>query len=273
MPKSSERPAQAAVTVQSVKKRFHYDIRRAASVREVFIRLALRRPVLPRETSFSLGEVDLCIRAGEAVALVGRNGSGKSTLLRLIAGIYTATEGQILVRGRVAPVMELGAGFHPELSGKDNIAIYGAVLGISRRELASRVPDILSFAEIRVVPEMPLKHYSSGMQARLALAVALCSEPDILLLDEALSVGDLAFRRKVLDRVRSFHAAGGTVLLVTHDFTEASEVCPRTIWFENGCVRMDGATCAVLEQYGGVRSGYTALPKWPRQDSNLWPRD
>ncbi len=254
MPKSSDSVADAAICLRGVRKRFHYDKRRASSIRQTFIRVILRRPIAPRPTGFRIQSIDLLVRKGEAVALIGGNGAGKSTLLRLIAGIYEFTEGEVRVQGRLAPVLQLGAGFHPELSGLDNVFIYGALLGISRKELADRMKGILEFSEIGDALRMPLKHYSSGMQARLALGVALSSQPDVLMVDEALSVGDESFRKKVLDYLRDFHGRGNTLLFVSHNLRDAGEICPRTIWLEDGRLVMDGETSSVLEEYRRVKT-------------------
>ena len=171
---------------------------------------------------------------GEAVALIGSNGSGKSTALRLIAGIYGPSSGTIRTYGRLTAVIELGAGFHPELTGADNVALYAAVLGSGRKQLAARYDEIVDFAETRDFMDTPLKYYSSGMEARLAFAVAVCLEPDVLLLDEVLAVGDQAFRDRCQDRLRAFHASGGTLILVSHEMDQIQQLCSRAVWLERG---------------------------------------
>ena len=221
-------------------------------MREWFIRRVLRRPLHVRRTEFTLREMNLLVERGEAVALLGRNGSGKSTALRLIAGIYQPTTGTVETNGRITAVIELGAGFHPELTGAENIALYAAVLGLTRRELAAHYDEIVEFADIPDLLDTPLKYYSSGLEARLAFSVAVCLQPDILLLDEVLAVGDQAFRDRCLQRLRTFHERGGTVILVSHELEQVRALCDRGIWLSDGQVMMDGPIDTVLAGYRGA---------------------
>jgi ABC-type polysaccharide/polyol phosphate transport system ATPase subunit len=248
-PKSSDRTAGPAVELRDVSKRFYYYEHRTKSLREFFIRRVLRRPLHVRRAHFMLSQVNLRIERGEVVALIGHNGSGKSTALRLIAGIYLPSQGTIETNGRIAAVIELGAGFHPELTGAENIALYAAVLGLGRRELAQRFEEIVQFAEMREVLDTPLKYYSSGMEARLAFSVAVCLEPDTLLLDEVLAVGDEAFRLRCLERLKAFNARGGTMVIVSHELDQVRELCSRAVWLDHGLVRMDGDVETVLAAY------------------------
>jgi ABC-2 type transport system ATP-binding protein len=240
-----------AVALRGVSKRFYFYEHRTSSLREWFIRRVLRRPIHVRRAAFTLHDVDLTIDRGEAVALLGRNGSGKSTVLRLIAGIYQATSGTVRTEGRITAVIELGAGFHPELTGAENVALYAAVLGLTRRELAERYDDIVEFAAIPDLPDTPLKYYSSGMEARLAFSVAVCLQPDILLLDEVLAVGDQAFRERCLERLRQYHARGGTLILVSHELDQLRELCTRGVWLDEGRIVADGPIDEVLARYRG----------------------
>jgi ABC-2 type transport system ATP-binding protein len=240
-----------AVALRGVSKRFYFYEHRTSSLREWFIRRVLRRPIHVRRSAFTLHDVDLTVDRGEAVALLGRNGSGKSTVLRLIAGIYQATRGTVVTEGRITAVIELGAGFHPELTGAENIALYAAVLGLTRKELAERYDDIVEFAAIPDLPDTPLKYYSSGMEARLAFSVAVCLQPDILLLDEVLAVGDQAFRERCLARLRQYHARGGTLILVSHELDQLRALCTRGVLLEQGRIVMDGPIDAVLARYRG----------------------
>jgi len=251
-PRSSEAPAAPAVALREVSKRFYFYEHRTSSLREWFIRRVLRRPLYRRRAEFTLRELNLVVERGEAVALLGRNGSGKSTALRLIAGIYQPSAGTVETNGRITAVIELGAGFHPELTGSENIALYAAVLGLSRRDLAVRYADIVEFAAIPDLLDTPLKYYSSGLEARLAFSVAVCLQPDILLLDEVLAVGDQAFRDRCLERLRTFHARGGTLILVSHELDHLPELCHRGIWLADGRVVMDGPIDAVLAGYRGA---------------------
>jgi ABC-type polysaccharide/polyol phosphate transport system ATPase subunit len=253
-PRSSLRSSESAapaVALRDVSKRFYFYEHRTSSLREWFIRRVLHRPLNVRRAEFTLRGVDLAVERGEAVALLGRNGSGKSTVLRLIAGIYQPSAGTIETSGRITAVIELGAGFHPELTGAENIALYAAVLGLTRKELAERYDEIVEFAAIPDLPETPLKYYSSGMEARLAFSVAVCLQPDILLLDEVLAVGDQAFRERCLDRLREYHTRGGTLILVSHELEQVRALCERGIWLADGRVVMDGPIDAVLAGYRG----------------------
>jgi len=237
------------VELRGVSKRFYFYEHRTSTLREWFIRRVLRRPIHIRRAAFSLQDVNLRVEPGEAVALLGANGSGKSTVLRLIAGIYQPSSGTIVHQGRIGAVIELGAGFHPELTGAENIALYAAVLGLSRRELAERYDDIVEFAALQDFLDTPLKYFSSGMEARLAFSVAVCLEPTILLLDEVLAVGDTDFRARCLERLRTYHAKGGTLLLVSHELEQVRELCTRGIWLRKGRVVMDGLLDKVLAAY------------------------
>jgi ABC-type polysaccharide/polyol phosphate transport system ATPase subunit len=253
-PKSSDRAAPApAVELRAVSKRFYFYEHRTSSLREWFIRRVLRRPIHVGHTAFSLRDVSLRVEPGESVALLGHNGSGKSTVLRLVAGIYRPTAGDITTSGRITAVIELGAGFHPELTGAENIRLYGAVLGLTRRELQVHYDEIVEFAQMRDFLDTPLKYYSSGMEARLAFSVAVCLEPAILLLDEVLAVGDREFRERCLERLRAFHARGGTLMLVSHELEQVRDLCSRGVWLRDGAVVMDGEIDAVLDAYRGQR--------------------
>ena len=248
-PKSSEPGTGPAVELRGVSKRFYFYEHRTSSLREWFIRRVLRRPIHVRHAAFSLRVLELRVEPGEAVALLGHNGSGKSTVLRLVAGIYQPSSGTIVTAGRITAVIELGAGFHPELPGAENISLYAAVLGLTRRELSARFEEIVDFAEMGDFLDTPLKYYSSGMEARLAFSVAVCLQPDTLLLDEVLAVGDQAFRLRCLDRLRAFHAQGGTLLLVSHELDQVPDLCTRGVWLRDGRVALDGDIDSVLQAY------------------------
>jgi len=249
LPKSCEVSAPAVITVQGLSKRFYYDRHRAKSLRQWFIRSVLHRAVPGSPHAFSIENLNLSVYRGESVGIVGGNGSGKSTLLRVIAGIYRPSSGEVDCSGKLAAVLELGAGFHKELTGADNIATYAAALGLSRVELRERWSEIVAFADIGEVLDKPIKHYSTGMQARLALGVALCGEFDTLLLDEALSVGDQGFRHKVEERLKQYHADGGTLILVSHDLNHLRPLCSRVIWLRDGHIVADGDAETVLRDY------------------------
>ncbi len=197
----------------------------------------------------ALVDVSFNVEKGEAVGLIGSNGSGKSTLLKTVAGILKPTSGSITVDGRVAALIELGAGFHPEISGRENIYINGAVLGLTRRELDARFDDIVEFSGLENFIDEPVKNYSSGMYVRLGFAVAIHTDPDILMVDEVLSVGDEAFSHRCLRRIEEFLAAGKTLLLVSHSLGLMEEVCDRVIWLDNGTLRASGLPRRVVDSY------------------------
>jgi ABC-type polysaccharide/polyol phosphate transport system ATPase subunit len=222
----------------------HYSIKRAV------LDFILRRDTPPPANEFwALKEINLVIRKGERVGILGHNGAGKSTLLRLIARIYAPTSGILSIRGSVAPLIEMGAGFHPELSGRENILLNGSILGMSRKELEDRIPAIWDFTELHDFAEMPLKYYSSGMAVRLAFAIATEVNPDILLLDEALSPGDASFVDKAKARMRSLMERSNVVILVSHDLAALCELCTRGIWLVKGRIVADGPIHEVVHQY------------------------
>lgn len=234
MPRTSE--AQPRVVVDDVRKAFV--LRHTHSFKETFV-ASMRRQKTTTDfraldgVSFSVGE-------GESVALLGFNGSGKSTTLKMISGVLRPDEGNVLTRGRVAGLIEVGAGFHPDLSGRENIYLNAAILGMSRKETEARFDDIVAFSEIERFIDTEVKHYSSGMFLRLAFSVAIHTEVDILLIDEILSVGDEPFQKKCLARIRELHDAGKTLIVVSHDLDMVAKLCERAIVLKDGRVAFDG---------------------------------
>lgn len=213
---------------------------------------------------WALSDVNMTIRTGETVGIVGRNGAGKSTLLQLICGTLNPTSGSVAVRGRVAALLELGSGFNPEFTGLENIATYAAVLGLTKAQIDDKLDDILSFADIGDFVRQPVKTYSSGMMVRLAFAVASAVEPEVLIVDEALSVGDLAFQNKCLRRIRQFIDGGGTTLFVSHSPSQVSAFCDRAYWIHDGKVREEGAAKGVVTSYVNfMRDGFQAAAQKP----------
>lgn len=198
---------------------------------------------------WALRNVTFSVEKGDTLGIVGGNGAGKSTLLRVAAGIITPSEGECVVRGTLAPLIELGTGFDGELTGLENIYFNGALLGRSKTEIAARMPYIVDFAGIGDFIDAPLRTYSTGMVSRLAFSIATTIEPDILLLDEILSVGDATFKSKCVDRIRSFRDRGTTILLVSHDLKNLEEMCAKTLWIEKGSVREYGPSAEVIEHY------------------------
>lgn len=238
-----------AIRCRGVGKQFyHYDVR-TQTLQELFIRWLKRGPTNVRKPVFRIHDFDLTVRRGESVGLIGPNGSGKSTILRLIAGIYAPTEGLVETNGRVAAVIELGAGINPELTGTENVELYGLVMGLTRREIQRRFDEIVDFAGIEAFMDMPMKYYSSGMRARLAFAVNVCLDPDILLVDEVLAVGDKDFRQRCLDRMSRLREDGRTVVLVAHALPTVTETCSRAVWLDRGAIQAQGPAEEVVEAY------------------------
>lgn len=208
----------------------------------------LKRTVRYREF-LALNNVNLNVGEGEIVGIIGRNGAGKSTLLKVISRVLIPTEGRVRIRGIVSPLLELGAGFHPELTGRENIFLNGTLLGHSRREIESRLHEIIEFAELGEFIDSPLRMYSSGMVARLGFSVSTTWKPEILILDEVLSVGDEAFRHKCQLRMKKYREEGTTTLLVTHDSTTVESLCSRAVWLDHGQVKAIGLSKEVVRLY------------------------
>jgi lipopolysaccharide transport system ATP-binding protein len=208
-----------------------------------------KRPEAPSSVIPALRDVSLSVPRGKTFGLVGRNGSGKSTLLKLVTGIYAPTSGKVEVHGRISALLELGAGFHPDFSGRENIYVNGIILGMSRRELRTRMDEIIEFSELGDFIDEPVRTYSSGMYARLAFAVATHVDPEILLIDEILSVGDEHFGRKSAAKMDEFRKAGKTILLVTHDLGTLQRRCDQAAWLDAGLLKASGSPAEVVAAY------------------------
>lgn len=214
----------------------------------------------------ALDDVSFDIRKGETVGLIGRNGAGKSTMLKILARITTPTTGEAWIRGRVGSMLEVGTGFHPELTGRENIYLNGTILGMSKREIDAKFDEIVEFSEIGEFLDTPVKRYSSGMYVKLAFAVASSLDNDVLLLDEVLAVGDAAFQKKCLDRMKDIVDSGRTILFVSHSISNIRAICSRCIWFDHGRVLMEGDTAEVADVY----SEYCTLPGMSIKDYLVW---
>ena len=221
---------------------FSYDFKKTVLS---FVEGKYRNPI----KKLVLDHIDLTINLGEKMGIVGANGSGKSTLLKIICGILQPTYGVVRVKGEIAPLIELGAGFDESLSVKDNIIMYGVILGFSRREMKQRAPFILEFAELKDYADAPVKALSSGMVARLGFAIATEVQPDILILDEVLSVGDENFKKRCQQRMQNYWQAQVTVLLVSHDLELVKQSCERVVWLDKGCIKMSGKADDVVDAY------------------------
>jgi lipopolysaccharide transport system ATP-binding protein len=221
---------------------------------------------LTERTIWALKDVSFDIQHGEVVGIIGRNGAGKSTLLKLLARITEPSAGEIRMRGRVGSLLEVGTGFHPELSGRENIFLNGAILGMSRAEIGRKFDEIVDFAEIEKFIDTPAKHYSSGMYMRLAFAVAAHLEPEILLVDEVLAVGDAQFQKKCLGKMGQVAQEGRTVLFVSHNMTAVQALCGRSLLFENGQLLVDGPSQNVISHYYEAKKKFSNQTEWVDED-------
>ncbi len=205
-----------------------------------------------RENRIILEDINLMIQHGETVALIGTNGSGKSTLLKLMTKIIYPTEGQITINGKLTSLLELGAGFHPDFTGRENIYFNAAIFGLTKKEIEARIDDIISFSELEEFIDNPVRTYSSGMYMRLAFSVAINVDAEILLIDEILAVGDQHFQEKCFKRMHELKQSGKTIVIVTHDLGKVQELCNRAVWIYDGKIRLDGNPKDVVEEYWKV---------------------
>jgi homopolymeric O-antigen transport system ATP-binding protein len=208
-----------------------------------------RRAFVERSEMWALQDVSFEVQEGEALGIVGHNGAGKTTILKLLSSITAPTRGQITIRGRLAALVELSSGFHPELTGRENIYLHGAMLGMRRAEIARKMDSIIEFSGVETYIDVPVKRYSSGMYVRLGFSIAAHLDPDILLLDEVLAVGDLAFQAKCLERIAELRKTGRTIVFVSHDLAAVYRLCDRALLLDRGCVLMDGAPRTVIDHY------------------------
>jgi lipopolysaccharide transport system ATP-binding protein len=244
-----------AVQFESVSKAFKANRNRPRSFQEVVTSLGRRRHAAREEAFWVLRDVSFTIPPGETVGLIGENGAGKSTALKLMARTILPTAGKVWLNGKVSALLELGAGFHPDLSGRENIFLSGSLMGLSRAYLQARFDEIVAFSELETFIDMPVKHYSSGMYMRLAFAVSAHIDPDILLVDEVLAVGDQAYQAKCLRRISQLQERGVTILIVSHDLGAIARLCQRAIWLDNGCICGDGRPVDVIPDYVSRRGG------------------
>jgi lipopolysaccharide transport system ATP-binding protein len=273
------------ISVRDLSKRYKLGVFNARSLREeaevFFARLSRRKqasvssssvtrhlpPAEPSSDFWALRDVSFDVQPGEAVGIIGRNGAGKSTLLKILSRITEPTSGEARIRGRVASLLEVGTGFHPELSGRENVFLNGAILGMSRAEVHSKFDEIVAFTEIEKFIDTPVKRYSSGMYVRLAFAVAAHLEPEILIVDEVLAVGDAAFQKKCLGKMEEVSGRNGrTVLFVSHQMAMISNLCSRCILMEQGRVKLAGATDEVVQAYLSDNSGAAKVALGDRKD-------
>jgi len=244
-----------AIEAEGISKRYRIGQMQAAygTLRDSLVRSTARltgREAPPeRQEIWALRDVSFSVREGEVLGLIGRNGAGKSTLLKILTRITTPTAGQAVIRGRVGSLLEVGTGFNPELTGRENVFLNGAILGMKRREIQRKLPDIVEFSGIDKFLDTPVKRYSSGMHVRLAFAVAAHLEPEILLVDEVLAVGDAEFQQRCLGRMEAFSGTGRTVVFVSHNMQTINQLCERVIWIDDGSIMDDGDPSEVVTNY------------------------
>ena len=269
----------AVIQVEKLGKRFHIGKVKAGSMLRDALTNAIKAPFRRRGDDadtilWALRDVSFEVKQGEVLGLIGRNGAGKSTLLKLLARITRPTEGWAEIRGRVGSLLEVGTGFHPELTGRENVFLSGATLGMKKVEIQRKFDEIVAFSEVEKFLDTPLKHYSSGMQMRLAFAVAAHLEPEILLVDEVLTVGDLNFQKKCLGKMSEVAGHGRTIVFVSHQINQIRRLCSRAIWVDGGKIRMNGNTSEALAAYesamfgtgraSGIREGSGATAQFVR---------
>src|SRR5215468_3745598 len=239
-----------AIELTNVTKVYRrYSGRQFATLKSAFLQRSIVNDLRPSETFVALDDVSFAVPKGATFGVMGRNGSGKSTALKLVAGITKPTSGTVKVQGRISALIELGAGFHPEISGRENVFINGIMLGLSKREIQNRFDEIVDFAELREFIDAPVKTYSSGMYMRLGFAVAIHVDPDVLLVDEVLAVGDEGFTHKCLDKFGEFRRRGKTILLVTHSLGLVERFCDEALWIDEGLGKANGDPRRVVGAY------------------------
>lgn len=235
------------IEVKNVKMKFKMSDEPLNSLKEIFTKAVTGK--LKFNEFLAMNGVTFNVEKGETLGLIGSNGAGKSTTLKVISGILKPTEGKVIVRGNIVPMLELGAGFDLELTGKENIYLNGAILGYTKEYLESKYEEIVDFAEIREFIDMPIRNYSSGMMARLAFSIASVVQPEILIVDEILAVGDVKFQEKSFKRMQELMSGGATVLFVSHDLEKIEEMCDHVVWLEKGQVKQYGTAKEVCKAY------------------------
>ena len=238
---------QNMIEIRNVSVVFKRTTEKMTSLKEYFIN-SLRKKIR-KEQFVALEHIDVIIKKGEIVGLLGLNGAGKSTLLKVISGIIKPTTGEVKLNGKMAPLIELGAGFDPELTGRENIFLNGSLLGFSKKELKERIEEIIEFSELNEFIDVPLKNYSSGMYARLGFSIATIYDPEILIIDEVLSVGEFHFQEKSLNKIMEMIGKGTTVLFVSHDIEQVKKLCEKVIWLEKGRIKVIGESKKICEEY------------------------
>jgi lipopolysaccharide transport system ATP-binding protein len=248
-----------SIIVKSVSKQFHIGKSKSGRMLREVLSNFFKKPIKNRdiagETMWALKDVSFAVGKGEIVGIIGRNGAGKSTLLKILSKITYPTEGNIAVKGKIGSLLEVGTGFHDELSGRENIYLNGSILGMTKREINSKMDEIIAFANVEKFLDTPIKHYSSGMRLRLGFSVAAHLDTDILLVDEVLAVGDVGFQNKCTDKIGDLREGGRTILYVSHQMASVENLCSRVIWIDGGQIREDGKPKEIIKHYLATFAG------------------
>jgi lipopolysaccharide transport system ATP-binding protein len=265
-------PDQPVISFQNVSKRFAFTKDEPQSLQEIFVSLSSRGPKKPKDKDlWAIRNISFEVMPGQCFGIVGRNGSGKSTILKLIARILRPNGGRMIVRGRVSPLLELGAGFHRDLTGRENIFLNAALLGLNEAATRARFGDIVAFSELEEFIDMPVKHYSSGMYMRLGFSVAIHMQPDILIVDEILTVGDQVFQTKCIDAIMDMKRRGVTIVVVSHNMNLIRTLCSDLLWIEKGEMQAKGPVADIADQYVEYsyhREGQQVMPGMIKRGGN-----
>ncbi len=237
------------IKIENVSMRFNLGIEKNFSLKLFFINLFKKKEKKAKEEFWALKDINFEVKKGEVIGFVGKNGAGKSTLLKIVAGVMKPTTGKVNIGGTVCPMIELGAGFDTELTARENIYLNGSIMGYSKEFINSKFEEIVEFSELRAFLDVPVRNFSSGMVARLAFSIATVVDPEILIVDEILSVGDIAFQKKSEEKMKTMIGGGTTVLFVSHSIGTIRNICDRTIWLENGKMKAVGNTKKVSQEY------------------------
>lgn len=240
---------EVAIEFKSVTKRYPLYHHIGSGIKELIFNPKRALTLLSGRSYLAIEDITFTVKKGESVALIGRNGAGKSTSLGLVAGVIKPTTGTVTTKGRVASMLELGGGFHPELTGRENIRLNATLLGLRRKQLNERIDKIIEFSELGEFIDEPIRVYSSGMLAKLGFSVITQVDPDILIIDEVLAVGDYAFQKKCIETINKFKSKGVTILFVSHNLDDIGKICDRVIWIENHRLKASGNAVNILQQY------------------------
>ena len=252
---------QAVITLENVSKRYFLYPQRVRELKKAILHLpTFLKASRARQPFWALRDVSLTIRRGESVGIIGPNGAGKSTLLRIVSRLAPLTKGKLAVRGRISPLLELGAGFHPQINGRENAVLNAVLLGLSRKEAQEKLPEIVEFSELGNFIDQPMRTYSSGMYVRLGFAVAVHVRPEILLVDEVLAVGDAEFQRKCFDHIEKLRQEQVTIVLVTHDLESVKRFCDRAVLLNHGAIAVEGEPQEVVDEYLSSHFEFSAGP-------------